>query len=141
MFTIYTDGSTRIKNQKNTNNIGGFGYVVYNELGEIVDAYSEQVENTTNNRMEMKAVILSLKSIQQKVDSITIVSDSQYVIGCATKGWKRKKNVDLWEEYDKAFEYASQFCSDIKFEWVHGHTGDRYNEMVDILAVKASQSL
>ena len=132
---FYTDGA-----YSSVRNAGGIGIVCLQD-DEVILKYSKKYTNTTNNRMEMKAVILSLKSIQQKVDSITIVSDSQYVIGCATKGWKRKKNVDLWEEYDKAFEYASQFCSDIKFEWVHGHTGDRYNEMVDALAVKASQEL
>ena len=132
---FYTDGA-----YSSARNAGGIGIVCLQD-DEVILKYSKKYTNTTNNRMEMKAVILSLKSIQQEVDSITIVSDSQYVIGCATKGWKRKKNVDLWEEYDKAFEYASQFCSDIKFEWVHGHTGDRYNEMVDTLAVKASQEL
>lgn len=132
---FYTDGA-----YSSARNAGGIGIVCLQD-DEVILKYSKKYTNTTNNRMEMKAVILSLKSIQQKVDSITIVSDSQYVIGCATKGWKRKKNVDLWEEYDKAFKYASQFCSDIKFEWVHGHIGDHYNEMVDTLAVKASQEL
>ena len=132
-LVFYTDGA-----YSSARNSGGVGIICLKD-GELVLRYSKKYTNTTNNRMEMKAVILSLNSIKQKVNSIKIVSDSQYVIGCATKGWKRKKNVDLWEEYDKAFKYASQYCSDITFEWVHGHNGDKYNEIVDQLAVKASQ--
>ena len=134
-LVFYTDGA-----YSSSRNSGGVGIICLKD-GELVLRYSKKYTNTTNNRMEMKAVILSLNSIKQKVNSIKIVSDSQYVIGCATKGWKRKKNVDLWEEYDKAFKYASQYCSDITFEWVHGHNGDKYNEIVDQLAVKASQEL
>ena len=134
-LVFYTDGA-----YSSSRNSGGVGIICLKE-GELVLKYSKKYTNTTNNRMEMKAVILSLNSIKQKVNSIKIISDSQYVIGCATKGWKRKKNVDLWEEYDKAFKYASQYCSDITFEWVHGHNGDKYNEIVDQLAVKASQEL
>ena len=129
---FYTDGAYSPKNNQG-------GWALYCPQYRLRICCNET--NTTNNRMEMKAVILSLNSIKQKVNSIKIVSDSQYVIGCATKGWKRKKNVDLWEEYDKAFKYASQYCSDITFEWVHGHNGDKYNEIVDQLAVKASQEL
>lgn len=134
-LVFYTDGA-----YSSARNSGGVGIICLKD-GKLVLRYSKKYTNTTNNRMEMKAVILSLNSIKQKVNSIKIVSDSQYVIGCATKGWKRKKNVDLWEEYDKAFKYASQYCSDITFEWVHGHNGDKYNEIVDQLAVKASQEL
>ena len=134
-LVFYTDGA-----YSSARNSGGVGIICLKD-GELVLRYSKKYTNTTNNRMEMKAVILSLNSIKQKVNSIKIVSDSQYVIGCAIKGWKRKKNVDLWEEYDKAFKYASQYCSDITFEWVHGHNGDKYNEIVDQLAVKASQEL
>lgn len=134
-LVFYTDGA-----YSSSRNSGGVGIICLKD-GELVLRYSKKYTNTTNNRMEMKAVILSLNSIKQKVNSIKIISDSQYVIGCATKGWKRKKNVDLWEEYDKAFKYASQYCSDITFEWVHGHNGDKYNEIVDQLAVKASQEL
>lgn len=134
-LVFYTDGA-----YSSARNSGGVGIICLKD-GELVLKYSKKYTNTTNNRMEMKAVILSLNSIKQKVNSIKIVSDSQYVIGCATKGWKRKKNVDLWEEYDKAFKYASQYCSDITFEWVHGHNGDKYNEIVDQLAVKASKEL
>ena len=134
-LVFYTDGA-----YSSARNSGGVGIICLKD-GKLVLRYSKKYTNTTNNRMEMKAVILSLNSIKQKVNSIKIVSDSQYVIGCATKGWKRKKNVDLWEEYDKAFKYASQYCSDIPFEWVHGHDRDKYNEIVDQLAVKASQEL
>lgn len=132
---FYTDGA-----YSSSRNAGGIGIVCL-QNNDVVLEYSRKYKNTTNNRMEIKAVLLALNSVKGKVDKITIVSDSQYVIGCATKGWKKEKNKDLWKKYDEIYEKVSQLCSDITFEWVHGHNGDKYNEIVDKLAVRASQSL
>lgn len=134
-LVFYTDGA-----YSSSRNAGGIGIVCLKD-GNLILKYSKKYTNTTNNRMEMRAVITALLSVKKKVESIKIISDSQYVIGCATKGWKRKKNVDLWELYDKAYKQASSYCDNITFEWVHGHTGDKYNEIVDKLAVKSSQCL
>jgi ribonuclease HI len=89
--------------------------------------------------MELMAVIFALKSVKQPIDSLTIYSDSMYVIGCATLGWKRKKNVLLWKLFDEVYENAKKLASEINFVHVKGHNGNRYNEMVDKLAVQATQ--
>jgi ribonuclease HI len=62
-----------------------------------------------------------------------------YVIGCATLGWKRKKNILLWKLFDEVYENAKKLASEINFVHVKGHNGNRYNEMVDKLAVQATQ--
>jgi ribonuclease HI len=64
-----------------------------------------------------------------------------YVIGCATLGWKRKKNINLWNEFDKELERVSKLCSDITFKHVKGHDSNYWNNYVDKLAVEASQEL
>ena len=101
--------------------------------------FSKAYKETTNNKMELMAVILCLLSIKKEINSMTIITDSQYVIGCATLGWKRKKNQALWEEFDKAFSRAKSLCSNIKFEWTKGHEDNEFNNIADRLANKASQ--
>ena len=88
--------------------------------------------------MELLAVILSLSMIRT-AELITIISDSQYVIGCASMGWKRNKNTDLWKLYDEQKHRLQN--TKIKFQHVKGHAGDEYNEMCDKLAVGASHEL
>ena len=63
-----------------------------------------------------------------------------YVIGCATKGWKRKKNQKLWEQFDKVFDKAQALVkSKIEFAWVEGHSDNSFNNLCDSLAVSASK--
>ena len=130
---IYTDGA-----YSSSRDQGGVG-IVFLIDGKLHKKYQRMFKHTTNNQMEMCAVIIALRSIKTNCDKIVIHSDSQYVIGCATKGWKRKKNVELWGQYDEAYKMASSYCPDISFTWVHGHSGDEFNEMCDKLAVNASQ--
>lgn len=85
---------------------------------------------TTNNRMELAAVIEALEFFPDKKDYL-IYSDSQYVIKCAEGKWARKKNTDLWKKYEKISKGSS-----IEWRWVKGHSGDKYNEIVDLLAKK-----
>lgn len=132
-LVFFTDGAYSSAREQ-----GGVGLVILlndKKIGE----YSNMYKNTTNNQMELAAVIIALRLIKKEYDSITIYSDSMYVIGCATKGWKRKKNIKLWEEFDKQFERISKFCHNIKFEHVKGHANNEWNNYVDKLAVKASQ--
>ena len=80
------------------------------------------------------------------IDSLTIVSDSMYVIGCVTKGWKRKKNVKLWEEFDRQYSRVKELCPKIEFIHVRGHQKDdselaKWNNYVDKLAVNASKQI
>lgn len=101
--------------------------------------------DTTNNRMEMMAVIKALEALKKERAEVTIYTDSKYVLQGATewlKGWKAKcwkgannkpvKNQDLWERIDSLIQQHS-----VKFIWVKGHAGHEMNERVDKLAVSA----
>jgi len=120
-LVIYTDGSCIPNPGK-----GGWGYIaVFSKF----DVYSSGGEKySTNNLMEMTAVIEALKDFRE-YSRFHIYSDSLYVINCAKGIWKRKKNIELWREYDK---YSKG--KNIIFTWVKGHSGDCYNELVDKLA-------
>lgn len=130
---VFTDGAF-----SSSRNTGGVG-VVFVIDGKKSYEFSKMIPNTTNNKCELLAVIYALNAVSRKIESLTIYSDSQYVIGCATKGWKRKANISLWKAYDKVYEKASSFCSNIRFEWVKGHDRNEYNNLADKLAVEASQ--
>ena len=121
-YTVYTDGAySSMRDQ------GGCGIVILkNDI--VVKTFSKCYRKTTNNRMELLAVILSLSMIRT-AELITIISDSQYVIGCASMGWKRNKNTDLWKLYDEQKHRLQN--TKIKFQHVKGHAGDEYNEMCD----------
>lgn len=145
-FIIYTDGSTRIRNQKGVLNIGGFGYVVYLN-GIIVDAFGEQVENTTNNRMELTAIIEVLKKYGQEYNSFNtpiIYTDSSYAIMSLTNWWrtweqdnwtrpngKPVENVDLIKEACDLMYHKDHYCEILKCP---GHSGIEGNELADKLA-------
>lgn len=126
MKVIYTDGAYSMAREQ-----GGIGIVI-TENDKVILEYSEMFQNSTNNRMEMLAVIQALEQLEEPSE-VTIVSDSQYVIGCASKGWKRKKNVDLWQRYDIAAKDHT-----IIWEWTKGHNNNPFNERADVLAVQAS---
>lgn len=85
--------------------------------------------STTNNRMELTAVIEALKFGSRR-GKATIYTDSQWVIKCASGVWNRKANIDLWEDYNE----ISVKYQDISWVWVKGHSGDVMNEVVDKLA-------
>lgn len=134
-YVLITDGA-----YSSARDLGGVGIVFLREDEKILE-YSKSFKGVTNNQMELGAVILGLRFIKSPIDSLTIVSDSMYVIGCATLGWKRKKNRKLWEEFDRQFSRVKQLCPDIKFKHVKGHTGDKWNEYCDKLASNATQLL
>lgn len=127
MIKIYCDGAC----SPNTG-IGGIGIVV-TKNNEIIDEYFDQFLDTTNNRMEILAVITALKLYPDEKE-ITIVSDSQLVINCALNLWKKNKNLDLWVEYEKCSKDKT-----ISFEWIKGHSNDLFNSRADELAVRAKQ--
>ncbi len=134
-YIIYTDGS-----YSSARDQGGVGIVVLKN-GEKIQEFSKMYKNTTNNKMELKAVILALQAIKSPIDKLTIITDSMYVLGCATKGWKRKKNKGLWETFDSSYKRAKSFCPEINFEWTKGHEDNEFNNLCDKLAVSASQQL
>jgi ribonuclease HI len=137
MITIYTDGAAK----GNPGN-GGYGTVLMykNHRKEL----SEGFRMTTNNRMELLAVIKGLEELKVEGIPVTIYSDSKYVVDAVTKGWlwnwqkkgfKDKKNVDLWKKYIPLhLQYKPRFV------WVKGHAGNVENECCDRLAVAAAES-
>lgn len=139
-YTVFSDGA-----YSSARNQGGIG-IVFLRNGVKVSEYSKGCKDTTNNKMEICAALLALKAFKKSVDSITIYTDSMYVIGCATLGWQRKKNVIYWQEFDKEFARVKQLCPKIEFKHVKGHSKDfteesKWNSYVDKLAVNASQEL
>ncbi len=128
-ITIYTDGSCMPNPGR-----GGWAYIAIEDDSETHVKSETHVyggdNKSTNNKMELTAVIQALSDFK-KYKKLTIYSDSQYVIKCATGVWKKSKNLELWEEYEKVSK-----GKDITFVWVKGHNGDKYNEMVDKLAKK-----
>ena len=134
-YTCYTDGAySSVRDQ------GGIG-ILFLKDGKEVLRYSNMYKGTSNNQMELGAIIIALRMIKGKINSLTIYTDSQYCIGCATLGWKRKKNKIMWTEFDKQYKRVKQLCPNIQFVHVKGHNGEKYNEIVDKLAVAASQSI
>ena len=134
MITIYTDGSC-LTNPGN----GGWAAII-NQDGKIKKITGSE-KNTTNNRMELKAVIMALKEIPTNLE-LTIYTDSTYVqkgISEWIKNWKVNnwrssnkkpvKNKDLWVELDEAVDSRK-----IHWEWVKGHAGNEGNEKADELA-------
>ena len=133
---LYTDGSSR-------GNPGRGGYGVILMWGKHIKELSQGYRLTTNNRMELLAVIRGLEAIKKNELPVTIYSDSQYVINTVEKGWLKswmrtdfaggKKNKDLWKHYH---ELAKKFS--ITFVWVKGHANNPYNNRCDLLATSAA---
>lgn len=132
-YVAYVDGA-----YSSSRDQGGLGILILKEGKETL-RYSNMYKHSSNNRMELGAVIIVLRLIKSKIDSLTIYTDSMYVIGCGTLGWKRSKNKAMWEEFDKQYKRVKELCPNIEFIHVKGHSGEKYNEIVDDLAVKASQ--
>ncbi len=135
-ITIYTDGAAR-------GNPGPGGYGVVLMSGQHRKELSDGFEITTNNRMELLAVIVGLETLLVPNSQVTIYSDSKYVVDSVEKGWvwgwvkkrfKGKKNVDLWKRFLEIYKKHQ-----IKFVWVKGHANIPGNERCDQLAVEASQ--
>lgn len=128
MINVYTDGAYSSKL-----NQGGLAIVIIKD-NKIIAEFNKTYRNTTNNRMELLAVIIAIESLK-KYNNVTIFTDSMYVIGCATLGWKKNKNIDLWNRFDKLN------TENIKFIHVKGHSDNIYNNRCDYLAVLASQKI
>ena len=140
MYTLITDGA-----YSSSHDAGGLAFVFLKD-NELLFEYSKQVKHTTNNRMEMLAIIYGLRCIKNPIDKLLIISDSMYCIGCAVKGWKRKVNKKLWKFFDKEYQRVSELCPDIKFKHIRGHQKDdsvetKWNNYCDELAVYASQQI
>lgn len=133
---IYTDGSSR-----GNPGPGGFGVILMwnNHRKEI----SKGFRLTTNNRMELLAVITGLESITKKELPVVVYSDSQYVVKAIEEGWLNnwirtgfkggKKNKDLWTRY-----YHLSRNMKVKLKWVKGHADNPFNNRCDELATTAA---
>ena len=135
MIKIYTDGASR-----GNPGPGGFGVVML--YGALRKEISEGFRLTTNNRMELLSVIVSLEALKKEGTAATIYSDSKYVVDSVEKKWvfgwekkhfKDKKNEDLWKRFLQVYRKH-----EVKFVWVKGHASNIENNRCDELAVEAA---
>lgn len=135
----YTDGSSL-----GNPGPGGYGVIMVETELKVAKQFSGGFRRTTNNRMELMAVITALEKLKVENLEITIVTDSKYVADAVRKGWvfnwekkgfKGKKNPDLWREFLELYRQHK-----VNFEWVKGHSGHEMNERADRLAVAAANS-
>lgn len=135
---IYTDGSSR-------GNPGPGGYGIYMKwVGKpYVKELSQGYVKTTNNRMELLAVIVALEQLKKENTNVEVYTDSKYVVdsvekewifGWERKGYKGRKNPDLWKRFLKI--YRKQ---EVSFQWIKGHNNHKENDRCDFLAVAASK--
>ena len=136
---VYTDGSSR-----GNPGPGGYGIVMQKYGTDYIKEFSEGYRKTTNNRMELMAVIVALEKIKQPPQYVHIYTDSKYVSESVEKKWvdswekkgfKNKKNPDLWMRFLKTFRKHS-----VRFFWIKGHNNNPRNERCDFLAVEASKN-
>ena len=125
VIELYTDGAA-------SGNPGPGGWGVVLKCAGLRKEMSGGFSLTTNNRMELLAVIMGLEAIRWPGATVDVWSDSQYVVNTITQGWKRKKNHDLWMRYDAA---SNGFK--LNYHWLKGHAGHPENERCDALAVEA----
>lgn len=147
---IYTDGSARNNGYENSH--GGFGVVVIqapefcvdNTEGKLIQVIQQSARPTTNNREEMKAILWAMENYGKDPSGTPIVySDSSYAVNTFNQwmwswkenGWKRAnksapENLDLVQKYDRLIQRGCR----IQLEKVRGHSGDRWNELADMLA-------
>ncbi|MGB7786834.1 MAG: ribonuclease HI [Salinimicrobium sp.] len=135
---IYTDGAAR-----GNPGPGGYGIVMEWVGKPYKKEFSKGFKHTTNNRMELLAVIEALKKLKNKDTSVVVFTDSKYVADAVEKGWvfnwerkgfKDRKNTDLWKEFLKEYRQHK-----VRFQWVKGHNDHPQNERCDQLAVAASK--
>ncbi len=134
---VYTDGSAK-------GNPGPGGYGVVMMYGKHRLELAEGFRKTTNNRMELLAVIIALERLKKEGTPVIVYSDSKYVVDAVQKGWlfswekknyAKKKNVDLWQRFLRIYRKHQ-----VRFQWVKGHANIPENERCDELAVGAAES-
>lgn len=137
-INLYTDGAAR-----GNPGPGGYGIVLEYPEKNYRKEFAEGFKHTTNNRMELRAVIEGLKKLKTTDLQVTVYTDSRYVADAVEKkwvfGWERKqfkdrKNADLWKELLEQIRKHS-----VKFVWIKGHNNHAQNERCDALAVAASK--
>jgi ribonuclease HI len=133
---IYTDGSAR-------GNPGPGGYGIVLKYGNHRKEISQGFSHTTNNRMELLAVIVALEQLKYRGSNVILYSDSSYVCNAINKGWinvweikgfRKTKNPDLWKRFLKIYREHN-----VEFIWIKGHSKNPDNDTCDRLAVAASK--
>lgn len=136
---IYTDGAA-----KGNPGPGGYGIVMEWVGKPYRKEFSAGFRLTTNNRMELMAVIVALEQLKNPLTHVLVVSDSKYVVDAVEKkwvfGWEKKgftgkKNPDLWKRFLKIYRQHN-----VDFKWIKGHNNHPQNERCDALAVEAASS-
>jgi ribonuclease HI len=134
---IYTDGAA-----KGNPGPGGYGVVMEMVGTSYKKEFFEGFRFTTNNRMELLAVIVGLEQLKNPKTAVLVISDSKYVVDAVEKGWvftwekkyfSGKKNEDLWIRFLRVYRKHQ-----VKFQWIKGHNNHAQNERCDQLAVMAS---
>jgi len=134
-ITLYTDGAS-------SGNPGPGGYGIILISGRHRLEKSEGYRLTTNNRMELMAVIEGLEALKKPGSNVTVYTDSKYVADAVEKGWlfsweskgfRKKKNPDLWIRFLKIYRKHN-----VKFTWIKGHASNPENDLCDRMAVEAS---
>lgn len=140
-YQIYTDGSCR------ANSNGGIG-IVWIKDGKKVFEYSKGFKNTTNNQMELLAIGIALRSIKKPINSLEIISDSEYALGCIfNEKWNPKKNIELINKIRKQVIKTQQLVKEpIKCRHIYGHqkvggVDMVWNNYVDKLAANESNMI
>lgn len=151
LFKIYTDGGCS-GNKRDAGCRGAWAYLILDPANNIIKFQNGLVQNTTNNRMEMQAVVMGLRALNiiasetvgssSKMHDCLVVSDSKYVINNFTdhlpswklNGWRRSQgsevvNIDLWKDMSEASEPFKSFS----FKWVKGHSTNKFNQKADAL--------
>ena len=141
--TIYTDGACL-----GNPGPGGYGTVLlYNTATPTRREFSSGYRRTTNNRMEIMAVLVGLRSLKEPC-RVTLHSDSRYVVDAMSKGWAERWRAKGWKKSDKAPALNPDLWAEmldlserheVEYRWVKGHAGDPENERCDQLAVAAAR--
>jgi len=135
---VYTDGACSGNPGK-----GGYGIIMEWVGKPYKKEFSEGYRMTTNNRMELLAVIVALEQLKKEGVQVLVFSDSKYVVDAVEKGWlfgwvkkgfKDKKNPDLWRRFLKVYKKHQ-----VKFKWIKGHNDHPQNDRCDQLAVQAAK--
>ena len=135
-YQIFTDGSCR------ANKNGGIG-IVWLKNGKKVFQYSKGFKNVTNNIMELLAIGVALRSIKKPIDSLEIISDSEYALGCIfNEKWNPKKNKELISKIKKQLVETQKLVKKpIEYKHTYGHSSDEINNLCDKLAQFESKNI